>query len=51
MMIKSSDRTSVHAGHLYVNGVHWLYKCPKCVAMMAMADQIAKEDDNGKSEN
>lgn len=43
MMIKSSDRTAVHAGHLYINAVHWLYKCPLCLALMAKADAIAKE--------
>ena len=44
MLTKSSDRTSIHNGHLFINAVHWLYRCPLCCALMAKADQIAKEE-------
>lgn len=45
----ASDRRAVHAGHLYINGVHWLYRCPLCLALMAKADAIAKESNDSSN--
>ena len=49
MLVKSSDRTAVHAGHLYINGCHWIYRCPLCLSLMAKADAIAKESDENQT--
>ena len=39
----TAERRTVHHGHTFINGIHWLRHCPLCVALMAKADAIAKE--------
>ena len=47
MRISQQDnRRTVHQGHTYINGIHWLRHCPLCVALTAKADAIAKEVGN-----
>jgi len=41
-----------HAGHQYINGIHWIAHCPTCTTLVAEAERAAAAaiDDDNKGE-